>query len=213
MRLSSESLIALVVFLVPLQFSPGPANVFFAAVGARFGVGGATPPLVGYIGATLVVTTVIGLGFDATIFQQPAVLRPIQILGALYMLYLAWQFAREGWRKSAPETGEAYDDPRADRASFWQGAVVLLTNPKAYLIIGLTLAQFAYDGGTGHSVPGVMMVNLALAVACFASFVTWAAMGYGLMRALTRYQNAQNMVYAAMIFSVGAWMLWRAAAG
>ncbi|MCB5199299.1 hypothetical protein LGQ03_08600 [Loktanella sp. TSTF-M6] len=56
--------IALILFLAPLAYSPGPGNMFFAANGARFGFRATVPANLGYHAATLVVTIGIGLGFD-----------------------------------------------------------------------------------------------------------------------------------------------------
>ncbi len=36
-RAMTQTTIALVLFLAPLAYSPGPGNLFFAATGARFG--------------------------------------------------------------------------------------------------------------------------------------------------------------------------------
>lgn len=215
-------LIPLVLFLLPLQFSPGPANIFFATMGARFGVKGAIPSIIGYIGATLAVTTAFGLGLDATVFRDPGVIRTIQGLGALYMLYLGWQFtnAARTTKEAEPDVvrvaSAGAEEPNdmvlkpVGSSNFWQGAIVLLTNPKAYLIIGLSLTQFAYGGDLGTR---VLAVNTILAAVCFASFVTWAAIGHGLMRALPRHQRAQNSAYAIAMFSVAGWMLWRVITG
>lgn len=45
--------LALLVFLVPLAYSPGPCNAFFAGVRARSGLRAAVPSLAGYHVATL----------------------------------------------------------------------------------------------------------------------------------------------------------------
>jgi threonine/homoserine/homoserine lactone efflux protein len=39
----TETILALIIFLLPLAFSPGPGNMFFAAIGARFGTTAITP--------------------------------------------------------------------------------------------------------------------------------------------------------------------------
>lgn len=57
-----EITIALIIFLFPLAYSPGPGNMFFAANGARFGFAATVPSNIGYHIATWLVTVVIGLG-------------------------------------------------------------------------------------------------------------------------------------------------------
>lgn len=55
--------LALLIFLFPLAWSPGPGNMFFAANGARFGLVATLPANAGYHLATWLVTLAIGLGF------------------------------------------------------------------------------------------------------------------------------------------------------
>jgi threonine/homoserine/homoserine lactone efflux protein len=38
---------ALLLFLLPLAYSPGPGNLFFAATGARFGLAATAPRATG----------------------------------------------------------------------------------------------------------------------------------------------------------------------
>ncbi len=57
--------VSLIVFLLPLAYSPGPGNMFFAAVGAQSGFGGSLPASAGYHLATFVVTALTGMGFEA----------------------------------------------------------------------------------------------------------------------------------------------------
>ena len=62
-----ETTPSLIVFLIPLAYSPGPGNLFFAAAGARFGLGATLPALAGYHVATWVVTLAAGLGLAAAV--------------------------------------------------------------------------------------------------------------------------------------------------
>jgi threonine/homoserine/homoserine lactone efflux protein len=77
---------ALVLFLFPLAYSPGPGNLFFAANGARFGLRSTIPASTGYHIATWLVTLAIGLGLAAVIHKYPAVFTTIKVLGSLYVL-------------------------------------------------------------------------------------------------------------------------------
>lgn len=88
------SVVALLVFLFLLAFSPGPGNAFFAGIGTARGPRAAVPALAGYHVATLVVTVAIGLGMGATVLRHPAVPTILAALGSVYVLWLAWQFFR-----------------------------------------------------------------------------------------------------------------------
>jgi threonine/homoserine/homoserine lactone efflux protein len=89
-----ETFVALLVFLLPLAYSPGPGNAFFAAIGASRGVRAAVPALAGYHVATLIVTALIGAGLGVTVLNNPVLASSLAIAGSLYVLWLAWGFIR-----------------------------------------------------------------------------------------------------------------------
>jgi threonine/homoserine/homoserine lactone efflux protein len=91
-----EVTIALIIFLFPLAYSPGPGNIFFAANGARFGFAATVPPNIGYHIATWLVTVVIGLGMITALNDYPNVFLAFKISGAAYVLWLAGKLIRAG---------------------------------------------------------------------------------------------------------------------
>ena len=74
----TASILALLVFLFPLAYSPGPGNMFFAANGARFGLRATIPASIGYHLATWIVTAAIGFGFMATLERLPGLFMAIK---------------------------------------------------------------------------------------------------------------------------------------
>ncbi|MDP3207619.1 MAG: LysE family transporter, partial [Rhodoglobus sp.] len=105
--MSFEAVVALVVFLFPLAYSPGPGNAFFAAIGAARGLPAAVPALAGYHVATFVVTVVIGLGLGATILENPVASRILSAVGSLYVLWLAFTFDGAARAKATPNASPA----------------------------------------------------------------------------------------------------------
>ena len=91
-----ELTIALIIFLFPLAYSPGPGNMFFAANGARFGFVATMPSNIGYHIATWLVTVVIGLGMITALNDYPNVFLALKISGAAYALWLAGKLIRAG---------------------------------------------------------------------------------------------------------------------
>lgn len=103
--MTAEMFFALLVFLFPLAYSPGPGNAFFAAIGASKGVRATVPALAGYHLATLVVTALIGVGMGVTILTHPVVAKSLAAVGSLYVLWLGWSFIRSARQKAAPSEG------------------------------------------------------------------------------------------------------------
>ena len=191
----TETLVALLIFLLPLAYSPGPGNMVFAAMGARHGVRSTWRASLGYHAATWLVTLAIGLGFDTALAERPAIARAVQMVGVLYVLWLAhglWQ------------AGAARDAPCAAPAMGFGGGVVLLVfNPKAYMIIALMFTQFAHAPGLSTvGVTTIFTLNNALA------FTLWAAVGATLTRFWARPETAArlNKCLAVMLAAVAVWM-------
>ena len=94
--MSIVEIITLLIFLFPLAFSPGPGNMFFAACGARLGFKKTLIANFSYHLATLVVTFIIGLGFNLLILFIEDQYQYIRILGSLYLFYLSYKFYKAG---------------------------------------------------------------------------------------------------------------------
>ncbi len=88
--------LALILFLAPLAYSPGPGNMVFAAMGARFGLRATLPANFSYHVATWLVTFGLGLGFSALIAKAPTLFEVIRWAGAIYVAFLFWTIVGDG---------------------------------------------------------------------------------------------------------------------
>lgn len=203
--MGGELLAALVVFLFPLAYSPGPGNAFFAAIGASTGLRSAVPALTGYHLATFVVTAGIGAGMGVAILSHPAVAKSLAAVGGAYVLWLASRFIRAAWsRTSAAAAGRS---PAAPRIGFWAGAVVLLLNPKAYAIIAAMFTQFLRPPG-GDDVATVLAITAVFTLNNLVAFVVWTLGGTALAR-LFRGERSRRWLdglFAATLIGVAVWM-------
>ncbi|QXT41309.1 LysE family translocator [Gymnodinialimonas ceratoperidinii] len=192
--------LALVVFLFPLAFSPGPGNMFFAANGARFGLRATLPANVGYHVATWIVTLSIGFGFAAIMSRAPVLFDVIRWVGSAYVLFLAWRFLR---------AGQGAEGAVAQSAGAWGGAVLLLTNPKAYLIMTVMFSQFL--GQTeGQRILGVVVISTVFTLNNMVAFTAWTLVGDRIAARFRHERGARlmNRVFAGVLAAVALWMLW-----
>lgn len=194
-----QTTIALVLFLFPLAYSPGPGNMFFAANGARFGFRSTIPANAGYHLATWVVTAAIGLGFLATLERFPQVFAALKIAGSLYVLWLAWKLFRAGAFEGA-ET--------AKPASFLDGIVLLVLNPKAYVIIALMFTQFLGSSDT-EWLAAVLLITTVFTLNNLVAFSVWALIGDTIAGFFRTPDSARklNMMFGAILAAVAVWML------
>lgn len=200
--MTAEMFIALLVFLFPLAYSPGPGNAFFAAIGASKGVRATAPALAGYHLATFIVTGLIGVGMGVTILNHPVVAKSLAAVGSLYVLWLAWTFIRSARQKAAP-SDESVTEPKI---GFWAGVIVLVLNPKAYYIIAVMFTQFLRP--PQNDVFTVLAITTIFTLNNLVAFIVWAVAGQVLF-ALFRGERARQVLdylFAALLKGVAVWM-------
>ena len=195
--MSVIEIFALIIFLFPLAFSPGPGNMFFAANGARFGFVNTLSANFGYHLATIIVTFLIGFGFSVFFSFIEKQYQYIQIIGSLYVMYLAYKFFRAGVYN---QSGQKL------RCTFTDGVVLLVFNPKAYVIISLMFAIFL---DSNQNILKLIIITLVFTINNFISFTLWTVFGdlIGAKFRNEKYSKILNNVFSLLLFLVGVWML------
>ncbi len=192
-----ETILALLLFLFPLAYSPGPGNMFFAANGARFGFRATLWANFGYHIATFIVALAIGLGFAVAMAQFAQMFVALKVVGAVYVLWLAWKMLRSDTLKGA-ETAQV--------AGFIDGVILLLLNPKAYVIIALMFTQFLNGtDGTG----AVLLITGIFTLNNLVAFTLWSALGDVISQRFRGDTSARrlNLLFSIILASVAIWML------
>ena len=194
-----QTVLGLILFLFPLAYSPGPGNMFFAANGARFGFKATIPAIVGYHLATWIVTAAIGFGFLATIEKFPQLFTLLKVAGSLYVLWIAWKLLKAGTLQGAES---------AKPATFMDGIVLLLLNPKAYLIIALMFTQFLAPTNT-NMLTAVLLITTVFTLNNLLAFSIWALLGDTIGSFFRSEDTARhlNLIFGAILAAVAIWML------
>jgi len=194
-----ELTIKLVLFLFPLAYSPGPGNLFFAATGARFGFAQTSQALTGYHVATWLVTLAIGFGFGWVATEFPSFLTVIKYAGSAYVLYLAFGLIR---------AGAIEGDAEAKRATIMDGVLLLVLNPKAYVIIALMFTQFT-EKSSDTQVGLILLITTVFTLNNLVAFSLWAYVGDRLASAFRNDLQARrlNVFFGCMLACVALWML------
>ena len=165
-----EALFALITTTALLLGSPGPAPLALAATGATFGIKKGSPFLFGILTglSVAILGAVVGLG--ALFSQFPSAKLVCQLIGAAYILYVAYKIA------SAP----VITNQQAQMApSFKDGFILNLLNPKAYAAFLAIFSQFLLpfeNSFVGYLLTGLTCLLVATVVDCL-----WLAFG-GLLR-------------------------------
>ena len=192
-----QALLALLAFIVPMCFTPGPNNVLCAAHGSRHGVRKTIP----LIGGMAIGWSVLGLGIGASavfIEENESVIQLLSYLGAAYIAYLGYKIAMTS---SIEEEGEA-EDVLAPKTGF----VLQIVNGKAWIHFVVLMTTFGTVFGTGFEGKIVLvLLNLSFG---FPAVLSWAAFGT-LLRKIFSGEEAGiwlNRGLGLLLFLVAVWI-------
>ena len=178
-------------FALSMSASPGPNNVMMTASGANFGFRRSLPHMVGVAVGFPVMLISVGLGFGALLSVYPAIQTVLQIIGSLYLLFLAWRIANAG-----RDTAGAR--PRRPMR-FFEAAAFQWLNPKAWLIAVGALGTYVRPDV--DLLTSLLLMSALFVLACLPSVALWTVMGMGVDRLLTsdRALRAFNVAMAGLL--------------
>lgn len=169
---------ALATFVLVTTFTPGPNNITSASLGILQGYRRSLPFLLGISLAFVVTMLLCSLVSSALIAVLPAFEAILRVVGALYILWLAYHTLRATYAFHE----QAQED--LGRKGFLQGALLQLLNPKA-LVYGLTIYGVFLVGISGQVLP-LALSAVALAFVTFCAISTWALSGAAIRAYLDR---------------------------
>lgn len=170
-------------------FTPGPNNVMAMSNAMRFGLKKTMPFVWGIFTGFLVVLTLSGLLNMALASFIPGLRTWLNLLGAVYMLYLAYHIAR-----SQPvEEDQGSDNLNTFRAGFLQQFV----NVKV-LVFGITVFSL-FIVNTYNDPLSISLFALFLALVGFAASSSWAVGGNLFRKLLKEHHRTFNYVMAGLL--------------
>jgi len=186
-----EQVLPFLVFSIVAAITPGPSNILLTAVGMQGGIARGLPCLAGVMAgmAFLMVFVAIGVGQVAAVL--PTVLPVMTVLGAGFLLWLAWKIA---WSPTdLPEAGEKV-------AGFAAGAGLQLVNPKSWLVA--TSAAGLYLSDTGNSLLfQAFSIGVLFSMANAPCGFLWLAFGAAMRRFLSdpRRMRVFNILMGSLL--------------
>ena len=138
---------SLAVFTVALllALSPGPDNLFVLVQSATGGRRAGFAVVAGLMLGVMVHTLAVALGLAAVFAASATAFTVLKLLGAAYLLYLAWGAWRAPAMLVASDAGAPTHPPPWPRLMA-RGVVMNLTNPKVVLFFLALLPQFVQPG-------------------------------------------------------------------
>ncbi len=141
--------LAFALATIVLAITPGPDMALQLSRAINYGRAHGLAAMFGAMAGILVHTTLVAFGISVLIIAAPPLFLALKIVGALYLLYLAYQAIMHG---GGLRIAEAAKRVPSVRQSFMTGLGINLLNPKVVLFFVTFLPQFvdAHDpGATG----------------------------------------------------------------
>ena len=168
--------------------TPGPNNIMSMSNAGRLGFRRALPFNLGiWVGFTIVMVlcTLFCTALSALI---PAIRLPMLVLGAAYMLYLAW-----GTFRSSDVIQEDHS-----REGFLSGLLLQFINPKIYLYGILSMEAYVLPYYEDRPVI-LFLFALLLAFIGFVFTLCWSAFGSVFRLLFSRHARVVNTIMALLL--------------
>ena len=189
----SEAFFSLLVFVLLMVGTPGPANMLAMIGGARLGVG----PCLGFIAGLTIgkvgVNVLFGVGFGLLLAEEATLLLALKLLSAAYLAWLEIQ----SWNPPAMNGKDARKGLR-----FREGLIVHPLNPKAWVMSLLAWTQFAPD--LGDFWQQMSLVCMTFATCQIFTHTAWCYLGSLIGRAIP---NSLMLTRFLIVLTVGV-VLW-----
>lgn len=175
-------------YAVVTAVTPGPNNIMSMSNGSRKGFRDALPFNLGiWVGFSMVM--LICTAFCGTVSSLiPKIKLPMLILGACYMLYLAWETFRSS---DSLEGGPAQD-------GFLSGLLLQFVNPKIYIYCIISMEAYILPFYQGN-VPALFGFAMLLAWIGFVSTLCWSAFGSAFQWLFSNHAKLVNTVMALLL--------------
>jgi threonine/homoserine/homoserine lactone efflux protein len=182
---------AFLLFAVAAAGTPGPSNLLLTATGARVGVLRGLPCLLGVTIGMGAMLFVVAFGLGRVVLASPAVLRALNLLGAAFLLWLAWRIA-------TATGGGAPGDSRP--VGFVGAAAFQWVNPKSWLVCASAAGTYL-DAGSGGALAQAVAFGALFVLAALPCCFVWLAFGASAQRLLRtdRARRAFNVTMGVLL--------------
>lgn len=169
-------------------YTPGANNLLSMSNAARLGFRRSFRFNLGILAGFSVVMSACAV-FSAALYSLlPKVKIVMQILGAAYMLYLAWKV----WKSS-----DSLNSDGAREASFLSGMILQFANPKIY-IYAIT-AMSLYILPVCHTVYGLAGFAVILSLIGASGSFVWALFGSAFCSLFSKHAKLMNTIMALLL--------------
>lgn len=180
--------VAFLSFALLNHWTPGPNNIMAMTSGVRVGFRKSIPFLLGMLAGVTTVSALIMVGTSVVVTLAPIMTLPLKILGAVYMLWLAYKTIH---------TNYDYDPETVVAATFLQGVALQAVNAKMILFLLTVYSQFILPYYSNPLALASFVVGISLSA--WIAHLGWTAFGSLFEVFLHKYTVWVNGLLALLI--------------
>ena len=190
-----DLLTILLVTLLPIIASPGPANILYAASASSFGIKKTIPFWLSTNITSLFQTLAIGLGLNLIMQVYPLIIVVLKYIGVLFLLYLAYKFSKFSVNA----------EKKIEVLTFKDGVIIEILNMKFLLIPSLMFSQF-YVPSEGYV--QIFILSFTLLLITLTTSMIWMLGGNSLASFVSddKMQKYQGVLFSLLLFITAIWL-------
>ncbi|QBK30830.1 LysE family translocator [Roseitalea porphyridii] len=139
------TLLAYLIACIVIVIVPGPSVTVIIANSLRTGTSAGLANVAGTQAGLLIMIGVLALGLETVVTVMGEMFVWLKLAGAAYLIWLGVKMWRSDGRLGEPDAGQVR--ARSLRGYFWQGFIVIWSNPKALFFFGAFIPQFIVPEG------------------------------------------------------------------
>jgi threonine/homoserine/homoserine lactone efflux protein len=168
--ISGGQLLGFALASLVLIVIPGPGVLFVIGRALAHGRRTALATALGHAFGNYIVAACVAVGLGTLLERSVQVFVIVKIAGALYLIWLGIHAIRH--RKSLVSAMAVAVPPKEGWRALRDGAVVGITNPKAYILFGAILPQFV-NRSVGHVPEQMLLLALVSVLIGAVSDCSW----------------------------------------
>ncbi len=182
------SWINFLTYAVVTAITPGPNNIMSMSNASRIGFKKTLPFNFGIMTGFLLVTTICTLLSNFLSSLLPAIEFPMLIIGAAYMLYLAWKTFKSG------DTIEE----NTSKSGFISGMLLQFVNPKIYIYCIVSMQAYILPFFK-ENIPVLLFFAFVLSSIGFICTLCWSGFGSLFKMIFSKYSKITNTIMALLL--------------
>ncbi|MBT5484936.1 MAG: LysE family translocator [Gammaproteobacteria bacterium] len=197
--MNPESLATFIVASLILSLAPGPDNIFVLTQSALYGKRPGIIITLGLCTGLIAHTTAVALGVAAIFLVSASAFTVLKLIGACYLLYLAWQ----AWKASASSLDNSLGTTLPSAGALYRRGIIMnLSNPKIAIFFLAFLPQFA-DPAIGNMTFQLFILGAVFILVSLIIFCTIASLSGLIAEYFKRSKHTQTLLnrIAALVFT------------